>query len=391
MSTSDTLNSLFLAQRRAHDQEPYPAATVRIDRINRLIDLILSHQSELCEVVHSDFGHRSADLTRAFDILPSLHALKYARKHVRHWMKPQRHQSNFPYNVLGSRAYTRPLPLGVVGNISPWNFPLTLALSPMGGILAAGNRVMIKPSEFTPETSELLKKLVGRYFAPEEMAVVTGDAQVATEFSQLQFDHLLFTGSTSVARKVASSCAPNLVPTTLELGGKSPVIVGDTADIEDVAQKVMAAKTLNAGQICLAPDYLLVNKTRVDELVSAMQGAVQAQYPQGIESPDYTNLIQLRHVERLRAHLQDSAERGNRVIPLMDDHACTDDRRLAPHLVVVKDRAASIMQEELFGPLLPIVPIDSFDQVMPLVVDLHLKLTQDLHLILTHPERQIMA
>lgn len=366
----DNLELLFASQRKAQDLNPYPSVKLRVDRINRLIDLLITNKQQLCLAVENDFGQRCHELTTAFDILAPVHSLKYAKKNIDRWVRPKRHKANFPFNILGSKAYVKPVPLGLVGNISPWNFPITLALSPMGGILAAGNRVMIKPSEFTPETSELLKTLISDYFSQEEIAVVTGDVEVAARFAQLRFDHLLFTGSTSVARKVASACAPNLVPATLELGGKSPVIVGESANLLDVAEKVIAAKTLNAGQICLAPDYLLIHRSKVEDLISAMAQCAEKLFPQGINSPDYANLIQVRHVERLTAHLRDAEHNGNQVVPLFKSfkNQTTDDpRRLAPHAIVVNNLSTSIMQEELFGPLLPIVPIDDFSDVLPIV------------------------
>jgi coniferyl-aldehyde dehydrogenase len=256
--------------------------------------------------------------------------------------------------------------LGVVGNISPWNFPLTLALSPLGGILAAGNRVMLKPSELTPRTADALRDRIAQYFDADELHVVTGGPEVATAFSALPFDHLLFTGSTAVGRRVAEAAAPQLVPVTLELGGKSPVIVSDSADLAAVASKVIFAKTTNAGQICLAPDYVLVSRSRRERFVQELRRSAAQLYPSGLASPDYANIISERHVLRLRAHLEDAARRGTRIIPLFDDISGggTDPRRLEPTVVLIDADGATVMDEEIFGPILPVVAVEDLSDAL---------------------------
>jgi coniferyl-aldehyde dehydrogenase len=353
-------------QVKASRAEPYPSLALRRDRLTRLIDLLCTHQDALCAAVAEDFGVRSALSTKLFDILPPLNALKYARKQLPKWMQPQRRRSSFPYNLIGARSRVRHVPLGVVGNISPWNFPLTLALSPLGGMLAAGNRVMLKPSELTPCTSDTLRNFIADYFAADEIHVVIGGADVAAAFSALPFDHLLFTGSTAVGRRVAQAAAPNLVPVTLELGGKSPVLVSDGADLAAVAQKVIFAKTTNAGQICLAPDYVLVGRSRRDEFVRELKRSAAALYPAGLASHDYANLITERHMQRLCAHLEDAARRGNRVIPLFDAAGAAgyEPRRLGPSMVLIDADGGSIMDEEIFGPLLPVVAVDDFSDAL---------------------------
>ncbi len=360
------LERAFAVQRNASRAAPYPSLQLRRDRLTRLIDLLCTHQDALCAAVAEDFGVRSALSTKMFDILPPLNALKYARRHLPRWMRPQRRRSSFPYNVIGARSRVRHVPLGVVGNISPWNFPLTLALSPLGGMLAAGNRVMIKPSELTPRTSDTLRSLIAASFGADEILVITGGADVAAAFSALPFDHLLFTGSTAVGRRVAQAAAPHLVPVTLELGGKSPVLVSDSADLADVASKVIFAKTTNAGQICLAPDYVLVNRSRRDAFVRELQRAAAVLYPFGLESPDYANVITEHHVQRLRAHLDDAARRGNRIIPLFDAGrgVSADPRRLEPSLVLIDAECGSIMDEEIFGPILPVVAVDDLSDAL---------------------------
>jgi len=358
------LERVFALQRAASRRDPYPSRARRRDRLSRLIDLLCRHEDALCAAVAADFGRRSAMNTRLFDILPSLNALKYARSELTAWMRPDRRRSNFPYNWIGAKSAVQHVPLGVVGNLSPWNFPLTLALSPLGGMLAAGNRVMLKPSELTPHTSDALHDLIGRAFAEDEIYVATGGINVAERFAALPFDHLLFTGSTEVGRRVAQAAAVNLVPVTLELGGKSPVVVSESADVAEVATKVVFAKTTNAGQICLAPDFLMIHRDRRDELVAQMQRAARAMYPQGATSPDYVNIISERHARRLRAHLADAVARGNRVIPLFDAADAADPRCLAPHVVLIGEDGGTLMQEEIFGPVLPVLGVDSFDEAL---------------------------
>jgi coniferyl-aldehyde dehydrogenase len=361
-----SLERAFALQREASRADPYPSRKLRRDRLTRIIDLLCTHQDSLCAAVAQDFGVRSALSTKLFDILPPVNALKYARAQLPRWMRPERRRSSLPYNLIGARSSVRHVPLGVVGNISPWNFPLTLALSPLGGMLAAGNRVMIKPSELTPRTSETLRELVARYFGADEIQVVTGGPEVAAAFAALPFDHLLFTGSTAIGRRVAEAAAPQLVPVTLELGGKCPVIVSDGADLAAVASKVIFAKTTNAGQICLAPDYVLVSRARRDQFVRYLKASAAALYPSGLASPDYPNIITERHVQRLRAYLDDAARRGNAVIPLFGTCPATgaDPRRLEPSLVLIDADGGTVMDEEIFGPILPVVAVDDLSAAL---------------------------
>jgi len=358
---------VFALQHAASRRDPYPSESARRDRLERMVDLLCTHQDALCHAVAADFGRRSPENTKLFDIMPPLNALKYALAHLSAWMRPARRRANFPYNLIGGRASVEFVPLGVVGNIAPWNFPLTLALSPLGGILAAGNRVMIKPSELTPHTSELLGRVIAQYFTEDELYVATGGTDVAIRFSTLPFDHLLFTGSTAVGRRVAQAAAGNLVPVTLELGGKSPVLVSDSADVADAASKVVFAKTTNAGQICLAPDYLLIHRSRRDQLVADMKRAAQAMYPDGAASKDYVNVISERHAERLRAHLTDAVARGNAVVPLFEGPESTDPRCLTPHLVLIGAHGGTLMDEEIFGPILPILTFDTLDDAVQMI------------------------
>ena len=257
-------------------------------------------------------------------------------------------------------------PLGVVGVLVPWNYPLFLSLGPLIGALAAGNRVMIKMSEHTPRTAQLLKELLAKVFAEDLVALVQGEAEVAIAFSQLAFDHLLFTGSTQVGRQVMQAAAQNLTPVTLELGGKSPTIISEEAPMQETAQRIAFGKTVNAGQTCVAPDYLLVHESRLDELVQALSQAVQEFYPSLADNPDYTAIINPRQIKRLQAYLEDAVKLGAEVIALHDQSAA-DGQKLPLTLVLKVTDAMQVMQEEIFGPILPIVTYKTFDEALSYV------------------------
>ncbi|WP_342806357.1 coniferyl aldehyde dehydrogenase [Alteromonas sp. M12] len=357
---SNQTESIFNLQRKSYLSDPYPKAEVRIDRISRMINLLVDHQYSLCEAVEADYGRRAVEASRMQEIMAPIAALKYARKNLTHWMKSEKRRSNFPFGLLGAKSYIKYEPLGVVGNLSPWNFPITLTLSPLGGIFAAGNRAMLKPSEYTPRTSALMADLIADYFAPDELAVIQGGADIASEFCSLPFDHLLFTGSTQVGAKILQATAPNLVPTTLELGGKSPVIIADDADIAEVAQKVAFAKTSNAGQICIAPDYVLLTNKHRQPFIDEYKKAVLRMFPDGAASPYFTNIINTNHSLRLREILIDAANAGNQVIDIFSKPIQeVDERYVAPAIIDVNNHDCRLMREEIFGPLLPIVTVEN--------------------------------
>lgn len=333
-------------------------AAERRDRLDRCIRLLVEHGDALCQAMAEDFGWRSHDQSRLTDIAASIAPLKHARSHVEKWMRPERRQAEFPLGLLGGRAEVRFEPKGVVGLISPWNFPIQLTFGPLAGILAAGNRVMIKPSEYTPATSALMQDLIARYFVEEEMAVVTGGPELGASFAALPFDHLIFTGATSIARHVMRAAAENLTPLTLELGGKSPVIIGRSADPAKVAARLMAGKTLNAGQVCLAPDYVLAPAEGRDRFVEELQKAVATLYPTIKDNPDYTSIVNQRHFDRLQGLLQDAQAKGATLLtlnPAKEDFSQQEHRRIPPTLVLNASEDMRVMQEEIFGPILPIL------------------------------------
>ncbi len=355
-SESDDARAVLEIQRAAFRAEGIATASVRRDRLDRALDLLITHQAEICEAIAADFTRRPATLTRFADVLPSVLALKHARRHLRRWMRPQRQRLGLPAGAPGVRAEIVHQPLGVVGVISPWNFPITLTFGPLAGVLAAGNRCMIKPSELTPAVSSLLWRLVRKYFDAREVAVVTGDAGVAQAFSRLPFDHLLFTGSTSVGRRVMAAAAENLVPVTLELGGKCPVLIGRSADLKRAIDRIMLGKLGNAGQMCIAPDYLCVPGELLDGVIQEARSWVERAYPATSTNPDYTSMVSDRHADRMRALLADALSKGARLIFLnpRGDEGPASGRVVSPALILDATDEMRVMQEEIFGPLLPL-------------------------------------
>src|SRR5580704_6865810 len=310
------MNELLALQRKAFAADPDPSARVRIDRLNRAIDLLLAHQHEICEAAQADYGRRPALVTRTADIFPAVLALKYARSHLKSWMRPKRRRIGLPMSVPGMRATIQYQPLGVIGVISPWNFPVNLSFGPLAGVLAAGNRCLLKPSEITPTVSAVMQKLVQGAFDPAEFSVITGDAQVAAAFSRLPFDHLLFTGSTAVGKRVMAGAAENLVPVTLELGGKCPVVIGRSAKIPAAVDRILIGKHLNAGQMCIAPDYIYLPRTSVDEFVSAAQRWSSSAFAHWPNAQDSTNLVNARHAQRIAAMIAEARAQGATIIEL---------------------------------------------------------------------------
>ena len=349
-----SLERLLLVQRSAFEAERYPSVATRRDRLERLRRIVTQHESRFVAAIERDFGHRSAHETRLAELYIVGAEARHAIRRLSRWMKPRRVAT--PWHLLPASARIMHQPVGVVGIISPWNYPVQLALAPAVAAIAAGNRVMLKPSELTPATSSLLAELVSASFREDEFAVVEGDADIGQAFSALAFDHLFFTGSTAVGRKVAQAAAANLTPVTLELGGKSPAVFDATADFASSVPRLMVGKLLNAGQTCIAPDYALVPAARLDEFIAAATATVHDLYPQVSTNPDYTSIVNARHFARLTGLLDDARSKGARIMPLGEAGARTDatPRRLVPTLVAGVTDDMAIMREEIFGPLLPI-------------------------------------
>ena len=358
------LEQRFAAQRKAFAAEPYPPLAVRRDRLDRLLGLTEGHEAEIVAAIAADFGTRPAQETRLTELFLISAGIRHARRHLARWMKPRRVRT--PLYLRPGRSRVLRQPLGVVGVISPWNYPVQLALLPVVAALAAGNRVLLKPSELTPRTSALLERTVASHFAPDELAVVTGGAETGSAFARLPFDRLFFTGSTAVGRKIALAAAENLTPVTLELGGKSPALVAEDADLDAVAPRLAVGKFLNAGQTCIAPDYVLVPATRADALVAALGKAVAALYPSIGANPDYASIVNERHYARLGGLVADAVAKGARALALNADSEPMTERarKLAPTLLVgVRDDMA-VMQEEIFGPVLPIETYATLDDAI---------------------------
>ncbi len=364
---SDPLRASLRCQQIAFRSDMLPSRAVRAERLNRLSRLIDSHSQRFAAAIASDFGSRSPVEIRITETLVLQSGLRHALRHLGRWMKPQRVSTALAYRP--GRSLILRQPLGVVGIISPWNYPLQLALAPLIGAMAAGNRAMIKPSEFTPAFSEALAAAVAAAFPAEEVAVITGDASIGRQFAALPFDHLVFTGSTAVGREVAQAAAKNLTPVTLELGGKSPAIIDSSCNLDSVIDRIAWGKLINAGQTCIAPDYMLVPRAETERFVQAMSSSMKRLYPTFRANPDYSGIISERHLQRLRALIEDARARGARVVEIEADAAAAAiaGRQLAPTLLLDVDDGMRVMREEIFGPILPILPYDSIDQALDYV------------------------
>lgn len=359
------MRALFDAQFQASRAQIDVPLAVRRDRLRRIRALIDVHGPALAEAVQADFGVRSTRLTEVADFFVLRSLIGDLERHTGAWMKTRRVHT--PIYLQPASAHIQRQPLGVVGVIGPWNYPLQLTLGPTATALAAGNRVMLKPSELTPRTSGLLATLLHQSFAADEVCVVQGGADVAHDFASLPFDHLFFTGSTAVGRKVAAAAAANLTPTTLELGGKSPCIVDASADLDAVAIKIAHGKLLNAGQTCIAPDYLLLPQGREADFERAFVAAVARLFPGGAAHPDYASIVTERHHARLTGLVEDARSHGARVVEVAPRGGSGHARQMTPVLVFGLRSDASLMREEIFGPVLPVLTYTALDEAMDII------------------------
>jgi coniferyl-aldehyde dehydrogenase len=361
------LNAVLAAQRAAAAAELPVGAAVRKDRLQRAIHMLVENGQKFVDALSEDFGHRSADQSWMTDITTPIRQLKHAKKHVDRWMKAERRPLDFPLGLLGARARIEYQPKGVIGVISPWNFPVQLTVGPLAGIFAAGNRAMVKSSEFTPAVAALFEEIASSYFAEDELAFVSGGPEVGQAFAKLPFDHLIFTGATGIGRHILHAAADNLTPVTLELGGKSPTIIGRSADIGAATGRVAFGKMMNAGQICLAPDYLLVPREQEEMVVEGMRNAVSVMYPTLLDNPDYTSVINSRHRDRLRSYLDDAREKGADVVeinPAGEDFSASNGNKMPLYIVRNPSDDMKVMQEEIFGPVLPIKTYDRVEEAI---------------------------
>ena len=364
------MHALFDAQYQASRAQIDVPLALRRERLRRLRHLIEHHGKALSAVIEADFGVRSRHLTEVADLFVLRSLISHLNKHLPRWMSPVKVAT--PVYLKPASATIQRQPLGVIGVISPWNYPVQLALGPAATALAAGNRVMLKPSELTPRTSALMAELVGGAFDADEFCVVQGDAGVAAQFAGLPFDHLFFTGSTAVGRKVAAAAAHNLTPTTLELGGKSPCVVDASCDLNDAAVKIAHGKLLNAGQTCIAPDYVLLPRGREAAFEKAFAAAVARLFPKIAGNPDYASIQNDRHFARHQALLDEALAQGAtlKVIDPQGESAASADlatRQMAPVLVYGAQAGLRVMEEEIFGPILPVVPYDTLDEAIEFI------------------------
>jgi coniferyl-aldehyde dehydrogenase len=367
MTMESVMRAILDKQRAAFMDELPVVADTRRDRLKRAVAMIVDNQQRFCDALSEDFGHRSQEQSLLTDIAASVGPLKHALKHLDQWMKPEKKPVQFPLGLLGGKAWVEYQPKGVIGIIAPWNFPVNLVMSPLAGVLAAGNRAMVKTSEYTPKVAALFEELAGGYFEPSEVAFVSGGPDVGKAFAELPFDHLLFTGATGIAKHILHAAADHLVPVTLELGGKSPVIVGRSADMAQATERVVMGKMMNAGQICLAPDYMLVPADREEDAVAGLTRAASALYPTLIDNADYTSIINDRHHQRLTEWVEDARAKGAEVIvvnPANEDFGASNTRKMPLHIVRNATDDMTVMQEEIFGPILPVRRYDRIEQAV---------------------------
>ncbi|MNZ31807.1 Coniferyl aldehyde dehydrogenase [compost metagenome] len=348
--------------KQACQAHPMPSLEQRRNRLSALKGALLAHKQPLCDALALDYGQRSDYDSLVADILPCVMQINYSLKRLKGWMRPARRHPGLL--LAPARVEVHYQPLGVIGIMVPWNFPVMLSLGPLIGAIAAGNRAMIKLSEFTPHTNAVLRTLLAQVFGDDEVVVIEGDAGLAAAFSTLPFDHLLFTGSTAVGRRVMAAAAPQLTPLTLELGGKSPCLIAPDMPLALAVERMIFGKSLNAGQICVAPDYVLLPRGQEQAFIEAYQAHFRRLYPKGLDSPDYGSIINGAQYERLTAWLAEAKQAGAQVHPCASPARDDGARRLVPHLLTEVPGHCQLMQQEIFGPLLPLVPYDSIDEAL---------------------------
>jgi len=355
------------AQKKFFIEEGSPSIELRIDRLNRLKSLIMNNRYNFVDALNEDYGNRSNNISLLSDAYGIIPDINNAIKNIRKWNKIDKRSSNFPFGLFGAKSYVKYEPIGTVGMISPWNFPVNLSFKPLAAIFAAGNQVMHKPSELTPITASLIKDLCDKAYDENEFATFLGGPETGEAFTKLHFDHLLYTGSGSIGKQVMKSASQNLVPVTLELGGKSPVIIGNSADIKVSAKRIMFGKTLNAGQICLAPDYVIVHKEKKDEFISEVENVINEYYPTIKDNDDYSSIINERHFERINSLIEDAREKGadiNQINPSNEDFSQQEFFKIPPTIVTNTSDDMKIMNEEIFGPVLPVLEYENLNDAL---------------------------
>ncbi|MCP4266765.1 MAG: coniferyl aldehyde dehydrogenase [Candidatus Brocadiaceae bacterium] len=367
MEAENSITNLLEMQRCSFLADDFPSKEIRIDRLQRLYHLLKENKIALCDAMATDFGSRSHYQSVVADILSTLESIKYCIKNIKKWMRSENRGAKFPLNLFGAKAEVFYQPKGVIGIISPWNFPVQLTFSPLANVFSAGNRALIKPSEMTPVTSELMKTLVAKYFASEEVVIVTGDAETGAEFVKQKFDHLVFTGAPLIAKLVARSAAENLVPLTLELGGKCPVIIAKEANMKAAIERVMSIKLLNSGQICLSPDYVFIEKDRLTEFVNGVKEFVESGFNDFQDNDDLTGIINSKNYKRLTNYIEEAQTLSQNIVHLESknkDDLDEESGKIKPCLILEPSDDLAIMQEEIFGPILPVKTYESIESVI---------------------------
>ncbi|NWG71132.1 MAG: coniferyl aldehyde dehydrogenase [Parvularculaceae bacterium] len=350
------IDRLFALQKAAFAREPFPTLETRRSRLDALIRAVEKNEARIVRAIDEDFGCRPRVETLLAETIITVAAAKAAKRALAQWMRPKAVAT--PLHMLPAKSRLEPQPLGVVGIIAPWNYPVQLALSPLAAALAAGNRVMLKPSELTPNTASLLKEILAAEFAEDVVGVVLGGVETGEAFAEVPFDHLLFTGSTAIGRKVALAAARNLTPVTLELGGKSPAIIDDSADLAKAALSIARGKLFNAGQTCVAPDYVLAPRAKLDATIEALAAGARKLYPEIDTTKDYASIVSDRHFARLKAMVAEARDAGCRIVEIGSSNALHPQRKLPLTLVVEPPARLAVMQEEIFGPVLPVLAVD---------------------------------
>jgi coniferyl-aldehyde dehydrogenase len=360
----ESLQHVFERQRSSFRECTPLGLRKRLEALDILSQSIVNRQDSIIEAVNTDFGQRSARETRLLEIFPLVDEIRYLKRNLRRWMQPRSETANWQF--LPSRTKILYQPLGVVGVIGAWNYPVLLTLSPLANAIAAGNHVIVKPSELAPATAETLRQIISEAFPEEYVAVVTGGPEVASACSALPFDHILFTGSQGVGKLVMKAAAENLTPVTLELGGKSPALVHESYSMATAADRICSAKFWNAGQTCVAPDYALVPSTRMDEFVHRCETVISKRYPHPASNADYTHLISQAAWERMRDLVDDAQSKGARVLQVDSKHGDVPvgSRFFPPTLILGANDLMRVMQSEIFGPILPIVEYAAIDDAL---------------------------
>ena len=359
----ERLNFIFKKQKSFFKANPYRSAEQRLQDLKRLKTVLLKYQEKLIKAVDQDFNGRSADETRIAELMTSVQSINYTLKHLRRWMRPSKRHVSLLFTPSHNQVMYQPL--GTIGIMVPWNYPIQLAIVPLMTALAAGSTAMIKMSEFTPATNAMLKRVLAEEFSEDQVAIIEGEIEVSSVFSSLPWDHLIFTGSTTVGRSVMRAAAKNLTPVTLELGGKSPALITPKGNLKDAVERICFGKSLNAGQTCIAPDYVLIPADREEEFVQLYKETFARLYPSLRNNSDYTAIINPRQHQRLQQWIQDARSKGARITLINPKNESFEGTRKMPlHIVQDGTEDMSVMQEELFGPILPLVPYQQLDEAI---------------------------